>query len=408
MSRLRAFSSLALVATVYAGLVSCGGSTSRDQVPLVPLLPPQGAPDLIVESPAVSDSSAETGGEITLSATVRNGGVGASPATTLHFYRSADATITTTDTAIGTGPVAALAPSDTSDQSISLKAPATAGTYYYGACVDAVEGESDTANSCSASVQVDVSEPQREPGGPMRPMSPQRGPDLVVVAFFLASGAHDGDPGRSLTFQGRIRNDGNEVSPATTLRFYSSRNRTITTTDTLAGMVAVGTLAVSERTSSETLTLTAASTAGTYYYGVCVDAVTGESDTTNNCSLARTITVDGPPPDLVVLAPDVGEIREDGTFWLLATVHNQGAGGSAATTVRYYRSADATITTSDTPVGTDEVNTLVPSGGYGATIKLPAPSTAGTYYYGACVDAVPRESDTTNNCSSTSARQDVS
>ena len=364
MSRLRAFSSLAVVATVYAGLVSCGGSTSRDQVPLVPLLPPQGAPDLIVESPAVSDSSAETGGEITLSATVRNGGVGASPA--------------------------------------------TAGTYYYGACVDAVEGESDTANSCSASVQVDVSEPQREPGGPMRPMSPQRGPDLVVVAFFLASGAHDGDPGRSLTFQGRIRNDGNEVSPATTLRFYSSRNRTITTTDTLAGMVAVGTLAVSERTSSETLTLTAASTAGTYYYGVCVDAVTGESDTTNNCSLARTITVDGPPPDLVVLAPDVGEIREDGTFWLLATVHNQGAGGSAATTVRYYRSADATITTSDTPVGTDEVNTLVPSGGYGATIKLTAPSTAGTYYYGACVDAVPRESDTTNNCSSTSARQDVS
>ena len=41
---------------------------------------------------------------------------------------------------------------------MELTAPA-AGTYYYGACVDAVAGESDTANNCSASVQVDVLEP---------------------------------------------------------------------------------------------------------------------------------------------------------------------------------------------------------------------------------------------------------
>ena len=33
-------------------------------------------------------------------------------------------------------------------------------------------------------------------------------------------------------------------------------------------------------------------------------------------------------------------------------------------------------------------------------MDLTAPSSPGTYYYGACVDAVPNESDTTNNCSS--------
>ncbi len=85
---------------------------------------------------------------------------------------------------------------------------------------------------------------------------------------------------------------------------------------------------------------------------------------TNNCSDARPITVDGPPPDLVVLGPNVSEIREDGTFWLIVTVHNQGDGGAAATTVRYKRSTDGTITTSDTTVGTDAVNTLFPSGNY--------------------------------------------
>ena len=229
--------------------------------------------------------------------------------------------------------------------------------------------------------------------------NPQQGPDLAAVAFFLASGAHDGAPGRSLIFQARIRNVGNVVSPATTLRFYRSVRRSIEPTDTFVGSVAVGTIAASSRIDSETLTLTAPAVAGTYYYGVCVDAVTDESDITNNCSDARPITVNGLPPDLVVEGANVTEIREDETFWLFATVSNQGAGGSAAATVRYKRSTDATITTSDTTVGTDEAPTLIPSAGYGAAIKLTAPSTPSTYYYGVCVDVVTGESDTTNNCS---------
>ena len=356
--------------------------------------PVQGQPDLVVGTPTVSDASVETGGTFTLSATVSNDGDAEAPATTLRYYRSTDATITTSDTLVVTDAVSGLAPSASSGKSAQLTAPSTAGTYYYGACVDAVTDESDTTNNCSASVQVDVAAPSIS-----RPPPPPQQPDLAVVAFFLASGVHDGAPGRSLTFQGRIRNVGNVVSPATTLRFYRSRNRTIATDDTFLDTVAVGTIAASRRIDSETLTLTAPSAAGTYYYGACVDAVTDESDTTNNCSDARPITVDGPPPDLVVTGPNVSEIREDGTFWLIVTVSNQGAGGAAATTVRYKRSTDGTITTSDTTVGTDAVNTLFPLNNYGATIKLTAPSTPGTYYYGGCVDAVPRESDTTNNCS---------
>ena len=45
---------------------------------------------------------------------------------------------------------------------MDLTAPSTAGTYYYGACVDAVTDESDITNNCSTSVQVTVPEP--EPG----------------------------------------------------------------------------------------------------------------------------------------------------------------------------------------------------------------------------------------------------
>ena len=91
------------------------------------------------------------------------------------------------------------------------------------------------------------------------------------------------------------------------------------------------------------------------------------SPTTNNCSASLTITVDGDSPDLVVLGPGVGSGSRDAAemFRLLVTVHNLGAGESAATTVKFYRSTDAMITTSDTLEGTGAVNMLVPGAGSG-------------------------------------------
>ena len=39
---------------------------------------------------------------------------------------------------------------------VSLTAPSTAGTYYYGACADTVSGEVNTRNNCSTGVRVIV------------------------------------------------------------------------------------------------------------------------------------------------------------------------------------------------------------------------------------------------------------
>ena len=105
-------------------------------------------------SPSVTDSSLDAGAWFTLSVTVENEGDGASPAATLRYYRSTDAAISTSDTEVDTDTVDKLAAPGTSSESVYLKAPTTPGTYYYGACVDAVAGESDTTNNCSTSVQV--------------------------------------------------------------------------------------------------------------------------------------------------------------------------------------------------------------------------------------------------------------
>ena len=353
----------------------------------VPAPPPVTTPDLVVASPTVSDDGPAAGAAFTLSATVRNDGDGESQTTTLRYYRSADAAISASDTELGTDAVETLAASGSSAASVDLTAPSSPGTYYYGACVDAVTGESDTANNCSSSVQVDVPEPP-----------PSSSPDLEVGA----PSVDDSSPatGASFTLSATVSNTGAGESTATTLRYYRSTDATISASDTEVGTDAVEALAASG-TSAESIALTAPSTAGAYYYGACVDAVIGESDTTNNCSTAVQVDVKEPPSDLEVGAPTVSDSSpvEGGSFTLSATVSNTGAGESAATTLRYYRSADAAISASDTELGTDAVEALAASGTSAESVDLTAPSTAGAYYYGACVDTVTGESDTTNNCS---------
>ena len=126
-------------------------------------IPASDVPDLVVQTPSVSDSSPNAGESFMLSATVRNQGNGRSASTTLRYYHSLDATISTGDTEVGTDTVGSLTAAASSDQSIRLTAPSTAGTYYYGACVDPVSGESATGNNCSRAVTVTVASSTNKP-----------------------------------------------------------------------------------------------------------------------------------------------------------------------------------------------------------------------------------------------------
>ena len=344
-----------------------------------------GSPDLIVESPSVNDNTPTTGQSITFSATVRNQGSASSASTTLRYYRSSDATISTGDVEVGTDAVSSLSAGGTNAESISLNAPSSAGTYYYGACVESVSGESNTGNNCSSGVSVTV-------GGSGRP-------DLIVES----PSVNDNTPttGQSITLSATVRNQGNASSASTTLRYYRSTNATITTGDTEVGTDGVSSLSAGG-TSAESISLNAPSSAGTYYYGACVESVSGESNTGNNCSSGVSVTVTGSGgPDLIVESPTVDDntLTTGQSFTFSATVRNQGNASSGSTTLRYYRSLDATISASDTQVGTDAVSSLSAGGTSAESIGQNAPSSAGTYYYGACVESVSGESNTGNNCS---------
>ena len=112
-------------------------------------------PDLIVQSPSVSDSVLTPKQAFTLHATVHNQGNEQAAATMLHYYRSNNATVNTSDTKVGTDSIDVLDASATSAVSISLTAPSIPGPYYYGACVDRKSGER-AGNNCSAGIRVIV------------------------------------------------------------------------------------------------------------------------------------------------------------------------------------------------------------------------------------------------------------
>jgi hypothetical protein len=127
-------------------------------------------------------------------------------------------------------------------------------------------------------------------------------------------------------------------------------------------------------------------------------------DAAGNVGLAPdvAVTVANPEPDLTVINPSVSQalLLPGASFTAFATAHNQGAAPSTmATTLRYYQSPDPVITTGDLPLAADSIAALAAGGSSPQDTVLAAPAAPGSHWIGACVDAVPRESSTTNQCS---------
>ena len=339
---------------------------------------------MVAENPGASDREPDPDESFGFSVTVHNRGKGPALSTSLRYYLSDDSQVTTNDTQLDMDSLAQLPASRGTTMSVDLTAPSQAGTYYYGACVDPVPGESNAQNNCSPAVRVHVI----------------TYPDLV--AEDPTASDRESDPDETFRFSVTVHNRGNGPAPSTTLRYYLSDDSQVTTNDT---QLDVDSLAQLPAFTGATVSveLTAPSQAGTYYYGACVDPVPGESPDRNNCSPAVRVDVIT-YPDLVVVdavsdrQPDAGE-----RFRFSVTVNNQGNGPAPATSLRYYLSDDSQVSTNDAQldVAPLPLGQLPAFTDATVSVELTAPSQAGTYYYGACVAPVPGESDSRNNCSST-------
>ena len=110
--------------------------------------PEENKPDLVIESMRAEPSTVAPGAKFKLYSTLKNRGAGRSSATTLRYYSSTNSIISITDTEIGKGSKGPLSENETILRYLEVTAPTEPGIYYYGACVDEIDNESNTGNNC--------------------------------------------------------------------------------------------------------------------------------------------------------------------------------------------------------------------------------------------------------------------
>ena len=373
----------------------------------------------VVDPLGVDPDSVAPDGSFTLTATVENSGTAAQILTainTVEFYQSTDNIITGSgnDTPVGRVTVGALGPGDESTVSISMPAPSTVGTHYYGASVQAgTNGPIDYSTAVTLTV-TDVR--------PNLTVTLDRDPYYYYDPSNPYGLYNPVAPGGRFTLNATVRNVGDGASAkSSSLRIeYRAATTSIWSPVAPTSIISIQPSAVpplgpnASRVHTVTLSapltpvLSAPLASGTYYYRVYVVPVSGETEVNDNYSGSVSIPISS--GDLVVDTPTVNKstLAPGESFTLTATVRNQGFGNSGAATLTYYSSTDSTITTTDTPVGTADaigilsgsntVNQVYPNTST-QTVELTAPSEPGTYYYGACLSTSFYEFNTQNNCS---------
>ena len=334
---------------------------------------PKAPADLVVSALAVP-ANAGAATTVDASVTTRNQGAGASLPSTTRFWLSKNAVIDATDVVLsGVQSVPALSPGAVLASVVSLTIPAdtTVGLYFVIAKADAdgVDAEASEFNNTVGRV-VSI------------------GPDLVASSLTapLAVG-----PGGVMAVSETVKNQGAGMSAASTTRFYLSANAALDAADVmLAGGRAVPALAAGASSSGSTsLTIPAATATGTYYLFAKADgdAAVVETQETNNTTL-RSFQVGG---DLAITAMTVPLKAGAGTSIAIAdTTANQGAGVVAASTTRFYLSANPQLDAADLLLtGARAVPALgasaVSTGS--TTVAIPPDVATGNYFVIAKADA---------------------
>ncbi len=359
---------------------------------------PETAPDLKVTETTITQED-----PLTLQTTIQN--ISAPTSTrTVQVYRHTQRTQTPKQGGTIVSVVGTVVPTNgTKTVQITTTKPQEPGTYYYYSCVNALENEEDTTNNCTQTPAVlVVQEEETTPTG--------SGPDLIIKHDIKSSKTVQA--GATITFYPRVTNQGEEVAPVTAIHIY--RHNAETNNPRQGGVQHSTTAKTSSLAPGRSVLTfartTASQTPGIHYYYLCTEAVTNETDTSNNCSGSVTVTTEGiPEQEQVVEAPDLATTnatatQSNNTITVRATVTNVGTQQAPATTVRVYRHTSTTSSpatggvrepnTATTPTVASKVSIIVTS-----THTVPSVTRSTTYHYYVCLEVVEGEQVTNNNCS---------
>jgi subtilisin family serine protease len=341
-------------------------------------------PELVVS--LTGPSTAAPGGAILATDAVKNQGGAEAGATTTRFYLSTDNDLDATDLVLSASrSVPGLAAGATSSGSTSVVIPATVttGSYYLIAKADADNSVLESLESNNDDL-----------------ILLQIGGDLTVSSL---SGPSTAGAGSAIVVSDTTKNEGAGPVSASTTRFYLSTTIQLGASATLlAESRAVPDLAAGATSvGSTTIVVPSTIATGSYYLIAKADGpdVVQETRENNNTS-SRTIKIGG---DLVVSGLTAPATAGAGSAITIGeTTKNVGAGSVAASTTRFYLSANAALDGADTLLSGGRAVPGLAAGASSAgstTVTIPSTVSPGSYYVIAKADAdnAAAETEEANN-----------
>lgn len=243
-----------------------------------------GGPDLVVDL-VTADPTGTVGGNINVSATIRNQGVAGAGAFRAGFYYSTDATITTAD--VFSGSICNFAAGMGAGNSticagmIGVPGGLPPGQYYVGVVVDdqLQVGESNESNNARAAASQTT-------------INAVAGPDFIVETMTAPA---NGTIGSTIDITSSVRNQGTATGASFRVTFWYSTDATITTGDTFSGsgcVYASGLGANATATCNGPISVPGGLTPGAWFVGAIVDDLSQVSETneSNNTRAAAATT----------------------------------------------------------------------------------------------------------------------
>jgi hypothetical protein len=324
--------------------------------------------------------------------TVNNGTTSCGSGSYLGYYLSSNTIITTSDFNLGNDYVGNLPngtyEDDTLTRNLSTILGLPAGTYYVGFIFDiynAVSEDNEGDNAWHFTSTIYTS------GGPTAPNLTKRSGYTHVFSYIAPN----------LTISTSVENVGSAAAGPNYLGYYLSTNNIISEADINIGQDYVSPLGVgSYSNETETINLSTVSglTSGTYYVGYIIDhthLITEISELDNNWHWnSPTINYQG-MPNLTAQGQPCSYSFTDPNLTINVRVINDGVGSAGSSTLGYYLSSSAGVTTSDYRIGTDWVTPLSSSAYSNETISVnlqtvsavpSLPEGTHTYYIGFIID----------------------